>query len=82
MALAETAPELPAETKASALPSFTRRIATLMEQFFFRRTALAGDSSISATSGACTTSNVPAPSAVFALSSSPLGSFANSAAIC
>ena len=66
IALVATAPELPADTKASARPSFTRRIATLMEQSFFFLTASTGDSSISATSGAWTISRRPRSIAVWA----------------
>ena len=40
-----TAPELPADTKASAFPSFTRFSATTMEESFFLRIAITGASS-------------------------------------
>ena len=54
-AAAITAPELPAEAKASALPSFTRRTPTASEESFFAFTAIVC-SAISTTSEACTTS--------------------------
>ena len=78
IALVATAPELPAETNASARPSFTRRIATLIEQSFFLRTAVTGLSSISATSGAWMTSSVP----FFVAAATSLGYLASSASIC
>ena len=53
-----TAPEFPAETIASASPFLTSLMQTLMEQFFLRRTAATGDSSIDTSSGASTTSSV------------------------
>ncbi len=59
IALVATAPELPADTKTSARFSFTRRIATLMEQSFLRRTASTGTSSISISSVAGTISSNP-----------------------
>jgi hypothetical protein len=53
-AAAATAPELPAETIASASLLFTRSMQMLIEHSFFLRTAVAGDSSMPIDSGACT----------------------------
>ena len=47
-----TAPELPADTNASASPFFTRFIPTTMEESFFLRIAFTGGSSVSITSEA------------------------------
>ena len=49
-AMAISAPVLPAETQACALPSLTRLIATLIDESFFFRSASAGGSSIVTTS--------------------------------
>ncbi len=54
-AAAITAPELPAEAKASALPALTSRMPAIMEESFLALTAMTC-SSISTTSEACTTS--------------------------
>ena len=53
--IAIRAPVLPAETQASARPSFTRLIATRIDESFFRRSASAGGSCISTTSDAGST---------------------------
>ena len=54
-AAAITAPELPAEAKASARPALTSRMPTIMDESFLALTAMVC-SSISTTSEACTTS--------------------------
>ena len=51
-----TAPELPADTNASASPLFTRFMATTMEESFFLRIAITGGSAVSITSVAFTIS--------------------------
>jgi hypothetical protein len=48
--IAISAPVLPADTQACAVSSFTRLIATRIDESFFRRNASAGGSSISTTS--------------------------------
>ena len=60
------APELPAETTASAWPAFTRSKHIRMDDFFFCLTAIDGASCIVMTSGACRTSifSRSAPSAL------------------
>jgi len=50
------APELPADTKASASPFFTSPMATEIEESFFLRIAITGGSAVSITSVAFTTS--------------------------
>ena len=50
VAAATAAPVFPALTIASHVPSLTRSVAMLMEEFFFLRIAIAGDSFISTTS--------------------------------
>ena len=79
MALVATAPELPADTNASARPSFTSRIATLIEQSFFFLIASTGLSSIPATSGAWTISIVPLTIASCAAFLSAFGNLSSSA---
>ena len=46
MAKAMAAPELPAETTPSTLPSFSRVKALFMDESFFRRRAIDGESSM------------------------------------
>lgn len=54
VAAATAPPVFPAETKASARPSFTMSIAMLMDESFFRRTVFAPGSAMPMTSGAWT----------------------------
>ncbi len=74
VAAAVTAPVLPAETKASASSSRTRRAPTTIDDAVLRRTACAGASSMEIVSGACTTrtgrSRPPARSISRAIASS------------
>src|SRR3954469_9935740 len=55
LAVPMRAPVLPAETQACARPSFTRSMATRMEEFFLVRIAVRTSSSMATTSAACTT---------------------------
>ena len=48
--IAISAPVLPADTHACAVPSLTRLIATRIDESFFLRSASAGGSSMSTTS--------------------------------
>ena len=59
MAAASVGPVLPAETRASARPSFTERAAWTIEASGFERTAWAGSSCPPIVSGASTTSTPP-----------------------
>ncbi len=61
-AIAISAPVLPADTQACAVPSLTRLIATRIDESFFLRSASAGGSSISTTSlAACDREASPQP---------------------
>ena len=55
-AIAISAPVLPALTQASARPSLTRLIATRIEELRLVRIAIAGASSLSTISSACSSS--------------------------